>query len=114
MYVRKKTVKGTGYYQIVRGVRDGDRVRQEVVLALGTTPDPAEALKGMKRKLARLRRERNRWPAAYLSGSSGSRTLDRRIERLGVMIAGMESRVETLAGLIKSKSIGTTPKRKED
>jgi hypothetical protein len=33
MYVRSKVVKGQTYYQIVEEVRDGDKVRQRVVIA---------------------------------------------------------------------------------
>lgn len=105
MYVRSKVVKGTTYYQIVEGVRDGDRVRQRIVMALGTTPDPAEAMARMRRELARLRRERNRWPATYTTGLPGSRTVDRRLERLDVRIGEMESRVETLAMILKNRLI---------
>ena len=110
MFIRSKIAKGYTYYQIVEGVRDGERVRQRIVMSLGTTPDPAAALKNMRRELARLRRERNFWPIGY---RPESQTRARRLERLDVRIAEMEARVETLARIIKSKSIGTTPKRKD-
>ena len=111
MYIRSKTAKGHTYYQIVEGVRDGERVRQRIVMSLGTTPDPAAALKNMKRELERLQRERNLWPRGY---KPESRTQAHRLQRLDVRIAELAAKIETLAGLIKNKSIGTTPKRKDD
>jgi hypothetical protein len=110
VYIRSKTAKGHTYYQIVEGVRDGERVRQRVVVALGSTPDPRAALKNIRRELARLERERGRWPRGY---KPESRTRARRLERLDARIAELAARIETLAGLIKNKSIGTTPKRQE-
>jgi hypothetical protein len=56
-----------------------------------------------------LRRERARW--AQFKGIS--KKLARRIDRLDARIAELESKVETLDGLIRNKSIGTTPKRKD-
>jgi hypothetical protein len=106
MYVRKKTVKGRDYYQIVTGVRDGERVQQRIVLALGTTPDPRAALKGMERELARLRRERDR----HTPREGMSRTTARTIERLDARIAKLQRNVFKLGALIKSKLIGTTEK----
>jgi len=35
MFIRSKIARGKTYYQIVEGVRDGARVRQRVVVALG-------------------------------------------------------------------------------
>src|SRR5262245_7637640 len=106
MYVRSKVVKGRTYYQIVEGVRDGSRVRQRVVLALGTTQDPRRALEQWKRGLQRLRRERALW--APWPGMS--KTTARRIERLDARIGDLESQIAKLTGLIKAKMIGTTKK----
>src|SRR5262249_20783067 len=101
--------KGQTYYQVVEGVRDGARVRQRIVVSLGRTPDPAAALKGMRRELARLRQDRSRLPAGY----PASRTQARWLERLDARIGEMEIKIETLARIIKSKMIGTTQTRKE-
>jgi hypothetical protein len=109
MYVRPKIARGKTYYQIVEGVRTGDRVRQRIVLALGPTPDPRIALEQWRRELARLGRERRRWTR----WDGMPKTMARLIDRLDAQIAGMASKVEMLAGLIKSRSIGTTPERKE-
>jgi hypothetical protein len=106
MYVRSKVVKGKTYYQIVEGVREGPRVRQRVVLALGTTQDPRRALEQWKRGLQRLRRERAQW--APWPGMS--KTTARRLERLDAKIADLESHIAKLTSLIKSKMIGTTKK----
>jgi hypothetical protein len=107
VFIRLKIAKGHRYYQIVEGVRDGERVRQQIVMSLGTTPDPAAALKRMRRELARLERERSTWPREY---SPESRTLAHRLERLDVRIAKLRDNVFKLGALIKSKLIGTTEK----
>ena len=98
VYVRSKIVKGTAYYQIVEGRREGGRVRQRVVLALGRTPDPEAALKGMKRTLARLRRDQ-----PYVSSP--------RRERLDASIAELETKCGMLHGFIKDGLVGTTSDR---
>jgi hypothetical protein len=110
VYIRSKIAKGRTYYQIVEGARDGPKVRQRIVVALGPTPDPAEALKEMRRGLRLLRTRRGRWPRDY---KPESKTLARRLERLDVQIGELESRIETLAGIIRKRLIGTTPKRKD-
>lgn len=109
MYIRSKTAKGHTYYQIVEGVRTGDRVRQRIVLALGPSPDPREALKLWRRELGRLQRERGRWTP----WDGMPKATAKRIERLEARIEVLAGRIETLAGLTKNKSIGTTPKRKD-
>ena len=111
MYVRKKTAKGNTYYQIVQGVRDGERVRQRIVMALGSTPDPRVGLKNMKRELAGLRRERKRLRPTVIEGS---KMLTRRAERLDIRIGDLQDKINTLTGIIKNKLIGTTAKRKDD
>src|SRR5262249_47572950 len=60
MYVRSKVVKGETYFQIVEGVRHGQRVRQRLVLALGREPDPLAVLQQWKRGLSWLKSQRTR------------------------------------------------------
>jgi hypothetical protein len=108
VFIRSKIAKGHTYYQIVEGVRTGDRVRQRIVLALGPTPEPRVALKQWRRELDRLQRERSPWPVGY---RPESRTLARRLERLDARIARMQANVFKLDALIRSKLIGTTEKR---
>jgi hypothetical protein len=48
VFIRSKVVKGHTYYQIVEGVRTGPKVRQRIVLALGTSPDPRATLEKME------------------------------------------------------------------
>ena len=50
-YIRKKTVKGVDYFQIVEGVRTGDKVTQNVIASLGTDRDPKKALKRLTSEL---------------------------------------------------------------
>jgi hypothetical protein len=106
MYVRSLVVKGHTYYRIVEGVRDGPKVRQRIVLSLGTTQDPRAALKQWKRSLDQLQRERARWA----SGAETSKTTARRIERLDARISDLKTRIFELTSLIKVKLIGTTKK----
>jgi hypothetical protein len=104
MYVRSKITKGRTYYQIVAGVRDGERVRQQIVLTLGRTADPRKALEEWKGRLKSLQTERDRWTPGV------SKTTDRRIERLNDRIGKLKVKVEELDALIKVKLIGTTEK----
>ena len=115
MYVRSMVVKGATYYQIVEGKRDGDRVRQRVVLALGRTPDPRVALKEWRRELRSLERRQGQliFRRMWELGRSPTPADSPDIARLSVRREKLQAKIETLAGLIKSKSIGTSPKRKD-
>ena len=104
MYVRSMVVKGRTYYQIVEGVRDGAKVRQRVVLALGRSPDPRRALKQWERRLKSLQKQRALWTPGV------SKTTDRRIERLDAQIGELKTKVFKLGALINSKLIGITAK----
>ena len=44
VFIRTKVVKGSTYYQVVRAERDGARVRQVIVAALGRNPTVEAAL----------------------------------------------------------------------
>jgi hypothetical protein len=114
VYIRSKVAKGHTYYQIVEGVRDGKRVRQRVVLALGRTPDPRVALEGWRRDVKALRLQRAFLAEMGWSSKRSSKTAARVITLLDARIAETESKAERLAGLIKSKAIGTTPTKRKD
>jgi hypothetical protein len=125
MFVRKKIVQGREYYQIVEGVRTGPKVRQRIVLALGTSPDPRVAMRGWRHRLNRLRK----WQVVFQGlvdawirgGTEPPASEVRRLERANARIRLLEGRIEMLTGLIKSgkfgttgtkaKKVGTTPKR---
>jgi hypothetical protein len=100
VYVRKKTARGRDYYQIVQGMRDGPRVRQRVIVALGTEPDPAAALEAMRRELAALE-------AAHKRGHRGC---PRSIRRAG-RIRRLESRIRRLGRILEEKTLETAPRR---
>jgi hypothetical protein len=117
MYARTKVAKGHTYYQIVEGVRDGDKVRQRVILALGRgVPtihlgcdsitedlDPPAMLGFMRRRLAGMR-QRRRF-AAECVGTS--KTRERRLAGLDRQIAALTRKVEILAGIIKNGLLST-------
>jgi hypothetical protein len=48
MFIRCKRVKGQTYHQVVESVRTNGTVRQRVVVALGRSSDPVEALKSIE------------------------------------------------------------------
>jgi hypothetical protein len=128
VFIRSKVVKGNTYYQIVEGVRTGPKVRQRIVLALGTSPDPRVAIRGWRRRLNRLRKWQvvfqNSANACVRGGCEPPAAEVRKLKDLDARIGDLESRIATLRGLIKSgkigttgtksKKIGTTPKRKQD
>lgn len=102
MYIRSKTVKGCQYFQIVRTVRDSGKVRQHVVVALGTTSDPGEALASMKTELRRIKKLRAEHPADFKPSKNGEVMLAAKIAKQDAWIAKLESRIEILAEIIKS------------
>jgi hypothetical protein len=136
MFVRTKIAKGHTYYQIVEGFREGDRVRQRVVVALGRgvpvrrfvglksdgnvhlrktaeerPPTLEYALFAMKSELRSLRHRRNykAMPRGYVSTS---KTLNRQNERLDRQIDELTARAETLADIIKKGLVVPTNKKK--
>ncbi len=54
-YVRRKQVKGRTYYQVVETYRDGDKVRQRVLVHIGEYPTVEEALAGLAEDTERWR-----------------------------------------------------------
>jgi hypothetical protein len=59
MFTRVKESRHSEYLQIVENYRDGDRVRQRMVLYVGPYASIDSALKGMARDLKRMRRARD-------------------------------------------------------
>ncbi len=102
MYVRSKVAKGHKYFQIVEGKRDGDQVRQTLVVALGTTDDPAKALTEMKVELARIRGERKRYPTDTTTLGKVKTVEAQRLDR---MAAAIESRVKILDSIIRNGAL---------
>jgi hypothetical protein len=105
MYVRSKIVKGRTYFQIVEGRRDGERVRQRVVLYLGQTADPRKALAEWKRRLNWLQSERDRLELPAELG-----LINPQLERVDAEIGRLKTKFKELGALIKAKLIGTTEK----
>jgi hypothetical protein len=56
MFTRVKESRWSEYLQVVESYRDGDRVRQRMVLYVGPYASIDSALKGMARDLKRMRR----------------------------------------------------------
>jgi hypothetical protein len=121
VYVRSKIAKGETYYQIVEGVREGPRVRQRVVIALGRTSNPHVALEEWRQRLKSLQWRQNvqmalaRGERVIVIGEPCAAKKDpvRVIERRDAVIAELKSKIKQLSALLKSKKIGTTPRRKD-
>ena len=101
MFIRTKVVKGFTYYQVVRAERDGARVRQVIVAALGRNPTVEAALKAEKRSLARLRRDRGRWPEA-IDPAALPKTSAARLARLDERIEKSSERIDLLTSVQKT------------
>jgi hypothetical protein len=105
VFIREKVVKGYCYFQVVRAVRDGAKVRQVIVAALGRNPTVEGALQAEKRSLARLRRDRGLWPAR-LDPSVYPKSITKRMASLDARIAESTERIERLKGIIKIMRAG--------
>jgi hypothetical protein len=105
MYVRSKIVKGRTYFQIVEGHRDGERVRQRVVLYLGQIADPRKALEQWRGRLRSLQRWRDRVAPPDELG-----LVSPHIQRADAEISKLKDKIKELGALIKYKLIGTTEK----
>ena len=100
MFIRTKVVKGATYYQVVRAERDGARVRQVIVAALGRNPTVAASLKAERRSLARLRRDRGSRPEAI--DAALPKTTAARLARLDERIEQSSERIDLLTGVQKT------------
>ena len=56
MFIRKKEVKGLTYYEVVRSVRQGARVRQVIIAHLGSCDTVDGALAHYRRERAAYKR----------------------------------------------------------
>src|SRR5262249_41247975 len=99
---RKVIAKGRTYYQLVRGKRVDGKVRQEVLVSLGSDSDPRTALGRMKRRLTQQKRELGRWDAAYPTGCKHvPPSVDRNRDRLRRAIFKLTLNIEMLDSLIR-------------
>jgi hypothetical protein len=62
MFTKSTVAKGHTYYQVVQGTREGPRVRQRLVVALGPEGNTVKALETLRSELRRVRGERKRFP----------------------------------------------------
>jgi hypothetical protein len=100
MFVRAKILRGRTYYQLVQSHREGATTSQESVASLGTTDDPAVALKRLKAELKRyvaLRAELPRKPIRKVAA--------REAKRLDAQIARLQPRIKTLQDVIQTGAI---------
>jgi hypothetical protein len=107
MFVRKVTVKGVDYFQIIKGVREGDRVRQVLVAALGTTDDPREALKRLREKLKGVQWDRNRFPRDYKPRDAMTRRL---LTHWDAQIKVLEERIAAINQALSSGELRLKPR----
>jgi hypothetical protein len=96
VYIRSKVAKGRTYYQLVEGRREGGKVRQRIVAALGRHPTIEDALADLKRQLTRLRRQRNRLDMPNPSKAHGAW-----LARQDANIAKLAQRVALLTEVLK-------------
>jgi hypothetical protein len=101
VFVRSKVAKGHKYYQIVEGVRDGAKVRQRVIVALGACPDPVKALKNKKLAL----KCHQKWRARFARFADTPKMIERRLARVDVWIAKLESEIAILENIVKNKLV---------
>jgi hypothetical protein len=85
MYIRSKTLDGKDYFQVVEGRREGGKVKQSILVSLGSCPTVAEATARWRRRLTRMRRERALYTEADVANSrraaARAAALDRGIAR---------------------------------
>jgi hypothetical protein len=99
VFIRKKIVKGREYYQVVESVRQGDKVRQRLIVALGGTPDPVKALRQMKQECNFLR---------YVPVSRKPTSKEPSAERVAEhkQKVRLQGRIAELANVLKKRLIG--------
>ena len=77
MFIRRKTVKGLDYYQVIETYRDAGRVRHRTMVSLGRRATPEEAIRTCRARMKRLRRELEFWsPSRHLVGRYERRCTD--------------------------------------
>jgi len=98
VYIRTKQWQGHTYYQVVETHREGAKIRQKILVSLGSHSTVTEALTAAKREWNRLRRERGRWPGV-IDPKVYSKTDTTRLARLDVRITEAAARIELLTGI---------------
>jgi hypothetical protein len=82
VFVRKVKSRGTGpYFQLVRSYREGDKVRQEVLVHLGEHPAPEAALDAWPAQVEHLR---------AIGRDDQAEKLQAKLERLRELMKGEE------------------------
>jgi hypothetical protein len=101
MFVRKKTVKGHVYYQVIHGFRDaGGRVRHRCVVSLRQHATIGAALRFCRARLRAVRREHVKWESDFPSSSPRSGWVLREIKAAAKRVTDLEawlSRLEEAA-----------------
>jgi hypothetical protein len=97
MFTRVKEIRRNGYLQIVENYRDGDRVRQRLVLYIGRYECIDEALHRMPRDLRNWRARRTR-----ITRIAGLEEVARKeVEDLNYLIEGTNGRLRALRALTR-------------
>ena len=97
MFTRVKEIRRNDYLQIVENYRDGDRVRQRLVLYVGRYDSIDEALHRMPAELRNWRARRTR-----ITRIAGHEEFSRKeLEDLNYLIEGTDRRLQALRALAK-------------
>jgi hypothetical protein len=95
MFTRVKEIRQNDYLQIVQNYRDGDRVRQRLVLYVGRYKSIYDALHWMPRDLRNWRARRTR-----ITRIAGHEEFSRKeLEDLNYLIEGTDRRLQALRAL---------------
>ncbi len=97
MFIRKKTVRGHTYYQVVRTVSVAGKTRQVLVVALGRSESIGKARLRAKLKTMALKQR------LELLGDTAADRRERK--RLDAWIARLERTLVTLDGILASGKI---------
>lgn len=96
MFIRSKLVKGVRYYQVVKGERKGGKVRQSVVVSLGTNPTIEAAIEDTLRQLGQQRARRN---GAVPIGKRGIKKWHATIDKLNAHATVLAKVLDQMKGL---------------
>ena len=97
MFTRVKEIRRNDYLQIVENYRDGDRVRQRLVLYVGRYKSIDDALHWMPAELRNWRARRTR-----ITRIAGHEEFSRKeLEDLNYLIEGTDRRLQALRALAK-------------
>jgi hypothetical protein len=97
MFTRVKEIRQNDYLQIVQNYRDGDRVRQRLVLYVGRYDSIDDALRRMPKDLRNWRTRRTR-----ITKAAGHEEFSRKeLEDLNYLIEATDGRLQALRALTK-------------